>query len=231
MNIMKTLVVVCSVIILVMTQSVSAAPRGKGKAEVRALTAALKKQQRSRKEFARKWRRASADSQNKVIDQLVSRGSDDSDQDGLPDDIDNGDVEGTEQCLSDSDGDGLDDGAEVEDGLDPSDDDSDGDGISDSRDNKEAKGTASYAAPLLTVTDPKDGSQAVFTLVFEPEPNPTQFEGVGPESLNGACVEVEGFSDGETLVAARVKGEDSCGDQGGGGDDHGGDDHGGGRDD
>jgi hypothetical protein len=222
MKIMKALLLGALVMILAIVQPAAAAPKGSGKGEVRALKSAIKKLNRSEKQFGKKWRRASLKTRKQVIQQLLNSGSEDGDNDGLPDDIDNSNVEGTEQCLADSDGDGLDDGTEFEDGLDPSDDDTDDDGTPDSRDNEEAKGTATYSAPLLTIKGSKDGQESVFTLVFDPDPQPTQFENVSPESLDGACVEVEGFRDGDSLIAVRVKSEDDCG---------GDDDDGGERDD
>lgn len=222
MKIIQLLLVSALAIILATVQPAAAAPRGKGKGEVRALKSALKKLKRSERQFGKRWRRASLETKKQLIQQLLNSGSEDGDNDGLPDEIDNSNVQGTEQCRADSDGDGLDDGAEFEDGLDPSDDDTDNDGTPDSRDNKEAKGTATYNPPFLTIKDSKDGQESVFTLVFEPDPQPTQFENVSPESLDGACVEVEGFRNGDTLIAARVKIEDDCG---------GNDDHGAGRDD
>jgi hypothetical protein len=221
MKIIKALIACALVVILAIAQPAIAAPKGKEKREVRALKLALKKLNRSEKQFGKMWRKARLETRQQVIRQL--KDSDDSDDDGLPDDIDNSSVEGTDQCSADSDGDGLDDGTELEDGLDPSDDDSDDDGTPDSRDNKEAKGTATYNAPLLTVTSSKDGQETVFTLVFDPEPQPTQFENISPDSLEGACVEVEGFSEGNSFIAVRVKSDDDC--------DGGNDDHGGGGDD
>jgi hypothetical protein len=106
-------------------------------------------------------------------------------------------------CDADSDDDGLTDGDEAEDSLDPSDDDSDDDGVSDGLE-VERKGfvTAVTAEGLVSV-----GSDE-FQLV-----EATEFKGLSRDEVAvGVCIEIKGHKPTleSVAVAVKVEEEDNC---------------------
>ncbi len=125
--------------------------------------------------------------------------STDSDSDGLPDPID------SNICNPDSDGDGMDDGEEVDNGTKPDDTDSDDDGNDDSNE-LESKG------PIVSISESEVvvGSTTFVineSTAFLSKKNDTLTVG---DFAAGQCVEIEGHLVDASNIADKVKKDNDC---------------------
>lgn len=190
----KNRLVALGVLVLLPMSLVSASPNAK-EAKLR-LREALK----SEKQFARLYTKLSPTQKAALLASIESLGLQDSDTDGLPDILEDG--EGSSVCNHDSDSDGKDDGREIEDGDSPDDSDSDDDGRADGEE-VESKGKIS------TVTSPTEFTIGDRTWVIV---DSTSFRRIiAGEIVVGVCVEVEGHSAGNNkFTADKIQKEDHC---------------------
>lgn len=174
--------------------SADARPNAK---EARAKFALL---QKAEKKFNRSYARLSEAEKESLLELLKGFDLTDSDDDGLPDAIE--DSEGSNSCDNDSDDDGKNDGDEVEDGQKPGDPDSDDDGNLDGdEEESEGKITALNSATEFVV----EGKTWIVTAQ-------TEFERLSTDGLVvGACIEVEGEAGtGGKFIAKKIEKDRDC---------------------
>jgi hypothetical protein len=155
---------------------------------------------RQQRKLQRSFNRLDAARKAAVVAARSGR-SDDSDLDGVPDNLE----DSSGRCNSDSDGDGLDDGEEYESGNDPYDDDSDDDGHSDGNEFEVHGLIASKATDSLVVS-----GQTYLVLesteMLDDDNNPVSYSYFEV----GDCVEVEGHRVGEEYRLEKIKEDDDC---------------------
>lgn len=173
---------------------VSASPNAK---EVKSK---LRETLKSERQFSRLYAKLSPTQKAALLASIESLGLPDSDGDGLPDILEDG--EGSSVCDNDSDDDGKDDGSEIEDGDKTDDSDSDDDGRPDGEE-VESKGKIS------SVTSPTEFVIGDRTWIVT---NSTSFEKMSASEIAvGVCVEVEGHSEeSNKFTADKVQKEDRC---------------------
>lgn len=155
--------------------------------KVGAARSAARKVQKDLKDLKRKVKRLSVSQKNEL--KAAIRGMD-SDEDGVPDFIE--DSIGSNSCNSDSDGDGVDDG---DDGYENN-RDGDNDGHEDGDEVQKQGDISDFFDPSFVV-----GGQA-FLLT-----NTTRFRGGISRSdlADGVCVKVEGHTDASDVVADKIE--------------------------
>ena len=155
---------------------------------------------RQQRKLQRSFSRLDAARKAAVIAARSGR-SDDSDLDGVPDNLE----DSLGRCDADSDDDGLDDGDEYENGSDPDDDDSDDDGHSDGNEFEVHGLIASKASDSLVVS-----GQTYLVLesteMLDDDNNPVSYSFFEV----GDCVEVEGHRVGDENRLEKIKEDDDC---------------------
>jgi len=155
---------------------------------------------RLQKKLARKFDRLSAAGKLKVIESRIGS-SDDSDSDGVPDNLESS----SGRCDSDSDDDGVTDGDEYSNGTDPNDQDSDDDGYNDG-DEFEVHGIiAAKDGTSITIGTTVyliDGS----TEYLDENKNPVTFDFY----MAGDCVNIEGHNQSTDKILEKIKPDDDC---------------------